>query len=416
MLQFLVQVTEKILPFFLLIGFLLGYIARRDLLEVRFQTKSGLGLGALAAAALALLEFTTALVVREYYNLAVLILILATEILLFLLLLAGRALPPEKIATPPLRLLFLILPAAWGAFYLPDIFIFPSHFAVGTVKVFSSEFVFIATGYLLGLLLALLAGHSLRRVCAALPLQRLFPLFSLALLAAALSQLGTLWQILVARRLVATSDFALDLAIFCSNNKDLPNFVLLGLAALAALSLGWKSRFPSLAGENPAQIRKARSRARGFVRWSVLSLALAFSGFMVLTAGAHFNTREVVLSPPVEMPAADGLILLPLTLVGDGSLHRFVHKSERGINVRYIVIKKSATAYGVGLDACDVCGPSGYYERKGQVICYLCDVVMNKSTIGFAGGCNPVPLKFTLHEGNIVIKISDLEAEAHRFM
>jgi uncharacterized membrane protein len=332
------------------------------------------------------------------------------------MLLAGRALPPEKIATVPLRLLFFLLPAAWGAFYLPDIFIFPSHFAVGTVKVFSSEFVFIVAGYLLGLLLVLLAGHALRRVCAALPLRALFLLFSLALLAFALSQLGTLWQILVVRRLVNLSDFALDLAIFCSNNEAAPRYIIIALAALAAVFLWLRSRSQSLAGENPAQIRKARSRARGFARWSVFSLAAVFSGLMVLTAGAHFNTKEVVLSPPVEMPAADGLVLLPLTLVGDGALHRFVYKSGQGVNVRYIVIKKSATAYGVGLDACDVCGPSGYYERKGQVICYLCDVVMNKSTIGFAGGCNPVPLKFILHEGNIVIRTSDLEAEAHRFM
>jgi uncharacterized membrane protein len=70
----------------------------------------------------------------------------------------------------------------------------------------------------------------------------------------------------------------------------------------------------------------------------------------------------------------------------------------------------------VGLDACDVCGPTGYYERKGQVVCIMCDVVMNKSTIGFYGGCNPVPLKFTLQGGAMRIDTMHLEAEASRFM
>ena len=40
---------------------------------------------------------------------------------------------------------------------------------------------------------------------------------------------------------------------------------------------------------------------------------------------------------------------------------------------------------------------------------------MNKGTIGFPGGCNPVPIAYIIHDGNIKIKTADLEAEAHRF-
>jgi uncharacterized membrane protein len=92
-----------------------------------------------------------------------------------------------------------------------------------------------------------------------------------------------------------------------------------------------------------------------------------------------------------------------------------VKNGSSSVEVRYIVIKKNDAAYGVGLDACDVCGPTGYYQRKGQVVCILCDVVMNTSTIGLPGGCNPVPLKFEIEGGNMVIKTSDLAAEARRF-
>ncbi|MDR0652224.1 MAG: DUF2318 domain-containing protein [Synergistaceae bacterium] len=45
----------------------------------------------------------------------------------------------------------------------------------------------------------------------------------------------------------------------------------------------------------------------------------------------------------------------------------------------------------------------------------LCDVVMNKSTIGLPGGCNPVPLAFKIEEGSMIIETSDLAAEARRF-
>jgi uncharacterized membrane protein len=83
--------------------------------------------------------------------------------------------------------------------------------------------------------------------------------------------------------------------------------------------------------------------------------------------------------------------------------------------VRFIVIKKNETSFGVGLDACDICGPTGYYERKDEVICMLCDVVMNKNTIGFKGGCNPVPLAFTIREGSLVVRCEDLDNERGRF-
>lgn len=42
----------------------------------------------------------------------------------------------------------------------------------------------------------------------------------------------------------------------------------------------------------------------------------------------------------------------------------------------------------------------GYYERNDDVVCKRCDVVMNKSTIGFKGGCNPVPFEYEIVNKN----------------
>jgi hypothetical protein len=69
----------------------------------------------------------------------------------------------------------------------------------------------------------------------------------------------------------------------------------------------------------------------------------------------------------------------------------------------------------VGLDACDICGPSGYYQRGNQIVCKLCDVVINIATIGFPGGCNPVPLRFSIARSSMIILTKDLDAEAPRF-
>ncbi len=84
--------------------------------------------------------------------------------------------------------------------------------------------------------------------------------------------------------------------------------------------------------------------------------------------------------------------------------------------MRFLVVKKPVgTAYGVGLDACDICGPAGYYERGDEVVCRRCDVVMNKNTIGFKGGCNPVPFAYEIREGKIFINAEELTAHEKRF-
>lgn len=83
--------------------------------------------------------------------------------------------------------------------------------------------------------------------------------------------------------------------------------------------------------------------------------------------------------------------------------------------MRFIVIQKGGSAYGVGLDACEICGPTGYIEKDGQVICRLCDVMMNKATIGMRGGCNPVPLKYTVENGQLYVMQNELEQERKRF-
>jgi uncharacterized membrane protein len=40
---------------------------------------------------------------------------------------------------------------------------------------------------------------------------------------------------------------------------------------------------------------------------------------------------------------------------------------------------------------------------------------MNTSTIGFKGGCNPIPLAYTMRGGNMIIQIADLEAQRGKF-
>ena len=44
-----------------------------------------------------------------------------------------------------------------------------------------------------------------------------------------------------------------------------------------------------------------------------------------------------------------------------------------------------------------------------------CDVVMNKGTIGFKGGCNPIPFEYKVHDQKIKIDIEVLENLSYVF-
>ena len=110
------------------------------------------------------------------------------------------------------------------------------------------------------------------------------------------------------------------------------------------------------------------------------------------------------------------MVYVPFEKVNDGHLHRFGYTTDDGVTIRFIVIQKpNSSAYGVGLDACDICGETGYYEKNGQVVCNLCDVVMNINTIGFKGGCNPIPLAYEVTGGNLVFRLEDLLAGEKEF-
>ena len=110
-----------------------------------------------------------------------------------------------------------------------------------------------------------------------------------------------------------------------------------------------------------------------------------------------------------------GSVDVDLEVIKDGYLHRFVYRASTGEMVRYIMILKGGLTYGVGLDACEICGATGYYERDNQVICKLCDVQMNKATIGTRGSCNSIPIEYTIADGKLKVKQSELEKSSKIF-
>lgn len=217
-------------------------------------------------------------------------------------------------------------------------------------------------------------------------------------------------------KIVPLNDFVFQLMIFGDNKAQtfiyLASLLLLGsLAYVFFTNKKVHGKF-----ENRALLRKERARLRTKRRWSVELLVFLVVCIFSLTVIHYYDTKEVELTPPQEYTMENNKIIIPLSDVEDGHLHRFSYVTPNGYDVRFLVVKKTqGNAYGVGLDACDICGIAGYFERGDEVVCKRCDVVMNKATIGFKGGCNPVPFNYEILEGKIVIDPKVLEAEELRF-
>jgi uncharacterized membrane protein len=228
--------------------------------------------------------------------------------------------------------------------------------------------------------------------------------------------LVTVLQILHGRHLISISTAVFRVLVWGINHQDwvLPSLLLVGVGLVVG---PWRNKI-AVAADMPATDAAKRlelaqiRRRRRFTRLTLCGTALTAA---VVTVVAAWDARMPELSPAEPLTIDELRAVIQLDQIDDGHLHRFAYTTHSGETVRFIVIKKNGVAYGVGLDACEICGDTGYIERDGKIICRLCDVIMNIATIGFKGGCNPIPLDFELVDGTLQVDLVDLEAAAPIF-
>ena len=203
---------------------------------------------------------------------------------------------------------------------------------------------------------------------------------------------------------------------FASRNAMLFIWTVIVLCLILAIVFFFENTKVTEPYDNPAQHRKLRARNRRHRRLAVALTIFLAAMAVILSAVKSHDTRVIELSPPETYTVEGEEILIPMENVSDGHLHRFEYQTENGVNVRWIVVKKPGSAsFGTGLDACEVCGNAGYFERNGQVVCRRCDVVMNINTIGFKGGCNPIPISYGVRDGSLVFRLAEILAGEREF-
>ncbi len=269
-------------------------------------------------------------------------------------------------------------------------------------------------GFVCGALFAFISSFLVYKSADALNNSRLKFVCVVQFAACMIQQFILLIQILMAHR-VLSGDFWMDLMSPIINNSGMLIFIIFAAILILPITLFSQPKPERLPEYNPAEYRKILAGAIHKRRWGtgvIIALILMTTSS---TAGSYVANKQAEIVPAVPVQASAGWVDVDLETVKDGHLHRFVYHASTGENVRYIVILKGGSAYGVGLDACEICGATGYYERDNQVICKLCDVQMNKATIGTKGGCNPIPVEYRIEEGKLKIPQAELEKNAKIF-
>ena len=282
----------------------------------------------------------------------------------------------------------------------------------GGVELYSTTAVMAITGYALAWVLCAVLGWLSHRLCSLSA--RVWPAV-LVITSLGLAHILMIVRVLKAKRLISLPADVFSAVSWLINHEAV--FTLAAAAVLGAVTVitWWASRSIPREGANPAEGRLARARARLYKAMAGSAAIGYLCGALLITVGVAIGSQEVELSAPESYSVVDDHATIELSAVSDGHLHRYEYTTSTGVKVRFIVIQKSGSSFGVGLDACEICGPTGYYEKDGKVICKLCEVAMNIATIGFKGGCNPIPIEYEVGNGTLTVPVSALEAAAPVF-
>jgi len=196
--------------------------------------------------------------------------------------------------------------------------------------------------------------------------------------------------------------------------NDLFFFItILVLAALMVL-FEMKSRQPMEMPPAGAARRKALWTARREKLWMVSVYVCSFIFIVMVTAGFIYEKSASALSPATEVTFVNGKVSIPLKTVYDGDLHRFA-ATENGLEVRFFLYQKPDGKIATVFDACEICGPVGFYKSSQGVVCKNCAAPINPQSVGMPGGCNPIPLKAQVTDDAVIISEADVAAGSHYF-
>jgi uncharacterized membrane protein len=186
---------------------------------------------------------------------------------------------------------------------------------------------------------------------------------------------------------------------------------ILALAGMMVL-FEYRRRMPEALPQSAAERRKVQWTARRERMWMMLVYASSLVFISLVTAQFIYAKSASTLSPATPVKLVNGIATIPVSDVSDGDLHRYSTTLD-GVPVRFWLIKKPDGKVATLFDACEICGPVGFYKSSSTIVCKNCAAPINPQSVGQPGGCNPVPLKAIVQGDNVIVAQRDL-AEGER--
>jgi high-affinity iron transporter len=193
-------------------------------------------------------------------------------------------------------------------------------------------------------------------------------------------------------------------------------FFFVTILALAAMMVLFEARRrqPQPLPESAAEKRKAAWSARRERMWMTAVFASSFIFIVLVTAEFIYAKSVNTLSTATPVSFTNGAVSIPAAQVSDGDLHRYEAR-ETGTKVRFLLYQKPDGKVVAVFDACEICGPVGFFKGPNGLVCKNCASPINGQSVGIPGGCNPIPLHSSSSGGAIVIQEADLAAQVKVF-
>lgn len=165
---------------------------------------------------------------------------------------------------------------------------------------------------------------------------------------------------------------------------------------------------------NPAERRKAASIARRERLWMTAVYTCSFVFIFLVTAQFIYAMSTTALSPAAPVTLVGSQVTVPTSQIADEDLHRYVVRVGN-TDVRFLLYRKPDGKIVTVADACQICGPVGFYKSGNTIVCKMCASPINAQSVGQPGGCNPIPLASTTAGGYVVIQAKTLQAMVPEF-
>lgn len=414
MLNYFIHTTNAILMASVIAGVIAGYTRLTGRKVHKIIMICGAAAGLIVSIVIAVLRNNTKLINTASMNSVIYTSSLAA-FLLFVIFLIPAAKKNKYLSLVSWIALAVDL-VALMAYSYPEAMMYPHKVLIVERTALSTDYLMAMIGVFGGVVLSLL-GFLAAMHCTMRTSERGALILTIAeLLVYEVIMLSGILSVNLQNGNIKSNHAVFSFVVFVKNHNNWFVFASLLILFAAAAVLIIRSMSVNEPYKNAAEHRKIKAKWRSIRRWAATAVCVAVCGVLTLTVLQTINSKDVALSPIEETDFDEENVYVPFDMVADGHLHRFAYETENGVSIRFIVIKKpNSQTYGIGLDACDICGETGYYEKDGQVVCKLCDVVMNISTIGFKGGCNPIVIPYEIKNGQIIVPISGLLAYEKEF-